>query len=245
MNAKRRMCVAVVAAALAVGMTGASASPALVVFSDDFGQPNGPPEKWTVAHTEGAGDVRVEWGELSLDTNQDPTRGFHAPSLESWAYAGAPAEEWVGDVTMSVHIEWFAHPNGPQSRFGGIVLYASKPADSTRLSGYTIGWCDSPGPSGYVIHRWEDGQPILLASFEGDAVEPAHEWLVQVDGNLISLTVNDDLILTVKDGTYRTGFAGVWLLAGAQHAHVDNVVIHPTLQAKEVVVDPGPPAPKE
>ena len=188
-------------------------------FSDDFERPDGPVDSWTVAD----GDWQISGGHLTT-TASGPT--------ESWIWAGTPpvAASGAGDLTLRAAVQFGPKPQDGVGRHGGLMFYALNPTDRGHSTGYTLDWIDRTDPPfsdyGFRLTRIDPGlgSAIQTPLYVGTPTIPdvPAEWLVEVQGDMIRLTADGNLVFEVSDATYREGHAGVWAYNNGTAISVDE-----------------------
>ena len=181
-------------------------------FTDGFDRDDGPVDGWTV--------FQGEWAIT------DEKLTMPAGGGESWIWAGDPPITVPESFELTLDYEFVDLPGDGVGRHGGIMFAATVPANrgDGAMNGYTIDWIDRDG--GFRLIRWDAGRVRIIRGSTPELPDPPLEWRVVVQGDVIQIYGDGDLISEDTDGTYRGGFFGVWGFGNGAIA-VDNVEFRP------------------
>jgi PKD repeat protein len=191
-------------------------------FSDDFERADGPVDGWTVFQ----GSWNIESGKLTT----------LASGVESWAWAGDPAYNFPANFTMTFTLEFLATPGDPVGRHGGVMFCATKPTwrydtAAPAINGYTIDWIDRAIDHGIRLIRWDHlpgSQHTVLDIGMTDLLlhpDPPSDWQIVVEGEVIRIFGDGEVILEARDSTYRRGNFGLWGFSNGQNLALDDVEV--------------------
>ena len=185
-------------------------------FSDDFERPDGPVDGWTVY----SGAWNISNGLLTTTT----------AGAENWAWAGDPPYSFPANFTLEFTLNFALRPADVVGRHGGVMFCATKPTwryDAT-INGYTVDWIDRTADHGVRLIRVTDGAQTVLDIGARDPSlypDPPTYWRVVVEGQVIRVFGDDELLLEARDGTYRRGLFGVWGWSNGQVLEFDDMVV--------------------
>ena len=183
------------------------------IYSDDFNRDDGPVDDWTVV----AGDWQILDEALVIDTPAAP---------ESWAWAGDPAARFGFVEFVEVEVDFLNQPGDAVGRHGGIFVFAANTAPRfDGNSGYSIDWIDREDDRGYRISVWNDGVETPLVAGTGDD-EPGLVWRVEADDTHLRFFADGDLKAEIEEGTYRTGYMGLWSYTNGQRIAYDDFMVN-------------------
>ncbi len=172
-------------------------------FSDEFDREDGPVTGWT--------PFSGTW-ELIDERLTNLVEGG-----EAWAWAGEPPLRFGGNMTAEVELEFMA-PDDGVGKHGGLMFFASMPNNrwDASTSGYTIDWIDRIDDHGFRFIRIDNGEHTPLHVGTPEIADPPLVWKVEVEGELIRVFGDDELVVEVADGTYRAGAFSVWAYSNTQ-----------------------------
>jgi len=192
-------------------------------FTDDFSQPDGPPQKWTVY----SGTWNVSAGALSNEA-------YTGPAPSPWVWAGSPPLYFEGVTLIRFNYQPGEPPLGAVGRHGGVMFFAREPTQRWITSGYEIDWIDRATDRGYRFIRYDDGVETLLAGPTLEQFpEPGSVWEIEIADDTIVFSVDGELVFSVVDTTYRSGFVGFWAYEN------DSIITIDEVQIGTPVVEPG------
>ncbi len=178
-------------------------------FFDDFARADGNPDGWTPV----SGNWSIAGETLTVDAPQGP---------EPFIYAGSPPRAFGDVVELEFDVSFINTPADGIGRHGGLFLFGQDPLPRGQTSGYTIDWIDREADRGYRIIVLRNGVGEVLVNGTGD-VEPGEIWRVELDGDTIRLVVDGEVKAEVVEGSYRTGYMGMWSFVNGQLIEFDNV----------------------
>ena len=192
-------------------------------FADDFERPDGPVDGWTVHAVPGA------WNLIDGALTTGPT------AEERWIWAGDPPALFPERLILSFDMSFLAPGTNPAvGRHAGAVFCANKPTHryDPGFNGYTLGWIDRASDRGLWFMKVTNGRLPADATVGGGWLpEPPLEWRVEITATQILVYGDDVLYITVEDGDYRGGFAGLWTWSAGQKVAFDNYAVGPLMQA--------------
>jgi PKD repeat protein len=173
-------------------------------FSDDFERADGPVDGWTVH----SGSWNIESGKLTTITS----------GAENWAWAGDPAFSFPANFTMTFTLEFRQIPTDGVGRHGGVMFCATTPTNrwDAAMKGYSIDWIDRAGDHGIRLIRWDHVGASAFTVLDIGATDPLLypdppvDWQIVVEGEVIRIFGDGEVILEARDSTYRRGIFGLW-----------------------------------
>ncbi len=185
-------------------------------YFEDFDEPNGSPQDWVPYD----GDVSIHNGRLRVTSAQ---------GSEPFAWAGVSGTPiYFNTITsISFRVEYVGDPGDTVGRHGGVVVCCSEPTNrySAGMSGYMIDWIDRTSDHGYRIIKMTDGTHSGIGSMN-PGPNPGTEWRIEFTAASFTLTVDDQLIGTFDDSSYRNGYVAAWCYTnGGQDIRFDDVRI--------------------
>jgi PKD repeat protein len=188
-------------------------------FEDDFDQPPGEPEGWTVFPETCAG---VCWDV----TDDGKLHGVSAGEVHIWA--GDPPGLIQGDVTIDFEVEFFNQPQDGVGRHAGVFFFAEEPISRWNTRSYNVWWIDRPQDFGLGLLRWDPAIVSLGHSVDSQPSlrHPPRRWTITVEGPRIRVYGDTILILEADDATHpREGYFGFWAYSNAQDVKFDKVSV--------------------
>lgn len=151
---------------------------------------------------------------------------------EHWIWAGAPPVRADGRFQARLNMEFRSTPLEYPGRYAGIMFFAGAPTFrfDPAAPGYTIDWIDRQGDRGFRLIRWDRDSVQLLVMGTPDVTEPPKLWQLEVEGEMIRFLADGRLMFEVADGTYRTGYFGVWAYGNNEDIVAEVLSLGPPLE---------------
>jgi len=179
-------------------------------LQDDFSNPDGPPESWTVFQ----GDWQVVDEELV----------GNAAGVEGWIWAGAPPLFFPPTFELGFDMRFLSTPADGVGRHAGVMFCASAPTwrSDAGTSGYELDWIDRNADHGLRLIRVDNGAHTFVAAGGRDLPEPPSRWRIVVGPQTIEVWGDAELLIDVVDPTHRSGHFGLWAYSNGQQVAYDN-----------------------
>ncbi|HLU47923.1 MAG TPA: PKD domain-containing protein, partial [Planctomycetota bacterium] len=149
--------------------------------------------------------------------------------------AGAEAHIWLGDppvsiegdITFEFSIEFLNHvpPQDGVGKHAGVFFYARDPISRWQNNAYDVWWIDRAEDFGLGIHEWSSAVTFLTPGTFELVADPPRRWRVEVEGSVIRVFGDDELLAEAEDERYRSGYLGFWAYANNQVVRFDDLCI--------------------